>query len=425
MNGAGQVWAVALSESAWEGPLVGSLIASAWAGIEVRRCVDPTELVALAASGRIGGAVVDPAFPRLGAETVTRLRGSGCAVVGVFVEDPAEELAGRLGITTCVRLDPSDCAPAAARIVDALMTDSLMADAASGAPIGHLKASASAARPRGPVIAVWGPPGAPGRTTITLGLARLAADRGVRTMVIDADSRCPGVEAALGIDCASAGLAAAASLADRGGLTYEALARQARAVAPGLRVLAGLGGGVPEIAWAGLAAVLRCASELDELVLVDIGSTLEPEEGVLFDHMIPRRDAAALAGANGADVCVAVTSCEPVALSRMLSRLPDLVAATSAPVIPVVNRHRRTLGRSCDERQINGLLSGAGLPAASFVPEAGPTMDLAVRRHQLPTEVAPKSDFARALVDLLGRLQAATLDRASQPSPVAPCPGGG
>ncbi|HAN70940.1 MAG TPA: hypothetical protein DCQ36_05050, partial [Actinobacteria bacterium] len=51
----------------------------------------------------------------------------------------------------------------------------------------------------GRLVAVWGPMGAPGRTTIAVGIAEALAERGARVCLIDADTYAPSVALALGL----------------------------------------------------------------------------------------------------------------------------------------------------------------------------------------------------------------------------------
>ena len=71
---------------------------------------------------------------------------------------------------------------------------------------------------RGRVVAVWGPTGAPGRTTVAVGVADEAARLGVSTLLVDADVYGGVVAQVLGLLDESPGLAGAARQASAGGL---------------------------------------------------------------------------------------------------------------------------------------------------------------------------------------------------------------
>ena len=66
-------------------------------------------------------------------------------------------------------------------------------------------------------MAVWGPTGAPGRTTVAVGLADEAARLGISTLLVDADVYGGVVAQVLGLLDESPGLAGAARLAGRPG----------------------------------------------------------------------------------------------------------------------------------------------------------------------------------------------------------------
>ena len=87
------------------------------------------------------------------------------------------------------------------------------ADAAAPAP----RPLAAARRP-GAVVAVWGPHGAPGRTSLAIALAAEFAAAGLRVVLADADTHAASVAPALGLLDEAPGFAAACRLAGIGGL---------------------------------------------------------------------------------------------------------------------------------------------------------------------------------------------------------------
>jgi hypothetical protein len=93
---------------------------------------------------------------------------------------------------------------------------------------------------RGRVVAVWGPAGAPGRTTVAIGVADEAARLGVSTLLVDADPYGGTVAPALGLLDETAGLALASRDAAAGRLDPVRLAQRSRQLRPRLRVLTGL-----------------------------------------------------------------------------------------------------------------------------------------------------------------------------------------
>ena len=151
----------------------------------VRRCVDLVELLAAAGVGTARAALVSADLRGLDREALVHLATSGIAVVGLAADEDAERLLHQLGAALVV---PAGAPPA--QVAGALRAAAAAGpQLASGAPAvrGALPLP-STDQPTGPgtVLAVWGPAGAPGRTTIALGLADAFASR----RSLDAARRC-------------------------------------------------------------------------------------------------------------------------------------------------------------------------------------------------------------------------------------------
>lgn len=252
----------------------------------------------------------------------------------------------------------------------------------------------------GRLVAFWGPAGAPGRTTLALAVAHTVADRGAETIIIDGDSRAPGVSAALGLLDADSGLPTVANLADRGALNVHSLARHARQLDDHWRVLTGVR--TPEewrlLPAAAVEQVLHCARVLCDFVIVDVGPELERDDELMHDQLIPRRDATAVVACQRADAVVAVCGPEPAALARLCSRLPEVKAlAPTAEFVVVVNRARTRLGPVASEAEIRRIMGDAINAHVEFVPDDQRNFDIATCRQALPTERFPRSPFATAV----------------------------
>ena len=198
----------------------------------------------------------------------------------------------------------------------------------------------------GRVVAVWGPAGAPGRTSVAIAIADEAARAGSHALLVDADTWAPSVSVVLGLVDDGAGIASASRRALAGGLDVDALAALAREVRPGFLVLPGLprAGRWNEVRGVALADVLRVARWLADLVVVDCGPSLEADGELVFDTEAPRRNAATFAALESADVVLAVGSADPVGLVRLvagLSELGDVVPGTDVRVL--VTRLRESL----------------------------------------------------------------------------------
>ncbi|SDQ80566.1 hypothetical protein [Microbacterium sp. cf332] len=224
---------------------------------------------------------------------------------------------------------------------------------------------------RGRVIVVWGAAGAPGRTTLAIELARELGrgDRGVA--LADADTHAPAVAVALGIPDEGPGLAGACRRAARDELTAAELARIAEP-AGGFDVLAGINRVArwPEVAAPRLQRVLEIGRLWVDDLVVDVAASLERDEEIVSDLDGPRRNAATIAALEAADMVVAVTAADPVALARFLKTYPDLRAVVgSTPVHVVVNKLRAgALGIDARGQIRRSLERYAGVERCWFVP---------------------------------------------------------
>jgi Flp pilus assembly CpaE family ATPase len=411
----------AVTEAAWESELVGALDRADHGVTVVRRCVDVTDLLAAAATGTGQAALLSADLRRLDGDTVSRLNAAGVAVVGVV--DPRDEGAAerlhRLGVGRVVAVGaaPEEIAQALRDAVAGIPSDAHDL----GDPRAALPPAVSplepAERPAGPgrVVAVWGPTGAPGRTTVAVGLADEAARSGVGTLLVDADVYGGVVAQVLGLLDESPGLAGAARQAANGGLDQQALVRLAWAVRPGLRVLTGLARADrwPELRPRAVAAVLEEARRLAPFTVVDCGFCLEEDEELSFDSAAPRRNGATLAVLEAADEVLCVSGADPVALQRTIRALGELreVLPSVQPHV-VVNQVRRGPVAGDVRREIGDALARfAASDVAAFLPADRRATDAALAAGRTLAEVAPASPLRTAVRSL-----AATLTGVPEPA---------
>lgn len=261
----------------------------------------------------------------------------------------------------------------------------------------------------GRITAVWGPAGAPGRTTVAANLAAEAAVSGARVLLVDADTYGPAVGVMLGLTDESAGIAQAARAADRGRVDGHALERaavQVRAAGASLWVLTGLTrpDRWPELRAAALEQVLTCARECFDEVVVDVGFCLQEDEELSFDIPAPQRNGATLAALRRADRIVAVGGGDALGLPRLMrgvDALREAVGEGPEPVV-VVNRVRPAASGSAPRAQITATWKrfGPAVGIAAFLPADPAACDRALLTGQLLAEAAPKSALRRALQDL-------------------------
>ncbi|MEO7059743.1 MAG: hypothetical protein ABI083_08490 [Lapillicoccus sp.] len=255
----------------------------------------------------------------------------------------------------------------------------------------------------GRVVAVWGPTGAPGRSTIAVNLAAELAGLGIPTLLIDLDTYGGCVAQALSMLDEAPGIAAATRAADQGTLDLPALARISPEVLPGMRVLTGIprADRWPEVRTAALERVLTLARLLAQVVVLDCGFNLEDDEELSYDTAAPRRNAATLTALAESDVVLAVGSCDPVGLQRLVRGLQELGTVPSPTPLVVVNRLRAgAVGSRPEARVSEALERFAGITEVTFVPEDRAGLDVAALEGRVLAECAPSSP-ARAAIRAL------------------------
>jgi MinD-like ATPase involved in chromosome partitioning or flagellar assembly len=410
----------AVTGAAWESELVGALDRADHGVTVVRRCVDVSELLAVAATGTGQAALLSAELRRLDGDAVARLEAAGVAVVGL-VEPGDERAAGRLRQLGVRRVLPADAEPGV--IAQALreavagvpapgrdVSDPRTALPVLGAPVEPDERPAGGGR----VVAVWGPTGAPGRTTVAVGVADEAARLGVSTLLVDADVYGGVIAQVLGLLDESPGLAGAARLAGTGTLDTAGLVRLAWWVRPHLRVLTGLARADrwPELRPRAVAAVLGEARRLVGVTVVDCSFSLEDDEELSFDTAAPRRNGATLAILEAADTVLCVSGADPIALQRSIRALGELREALPEvePVL-VVNQVRRGPVPGDPRREIATALGRfTGRDVQFFLPADRRATDAALAAGRTLAEAAPTSPLRVAL-----RVLAAEIAEVAEP----------
>lgn len=384
----------------------------------VRRCAELPELLAACQSGLARAAVVAEGCEGLTASLVDRLGAVGVAIIALT--DSADEAARlrRIGVSSA--LTGVESAELSDRIADAVnqltgaghhpVPRSSPAD--TGAALKVVPAEPPAA-PDGPgagrIIAVWGPMGSPGRTTLAANIAGELAAEGKQVILVDADSYGASIAAVLGLLDESAGLAQACRLADQGTLDGAALQKIAAPVATALGTFNVLTGITRADRWTelrapALAMVLQRARQIADVVVVDTGFCLEADEELSFDTMAPRRNASALRPLELADTIYAVGAADPVGVPRLVRGLAELEAAVpQASPIVVMNKVRASSVGRGPERQLRDAWDryGPAFGLRTFLPHDAAAADAALLAGSLLLEVAPDSALRRSVRDLV------------------------
>ena len=399
---------LAAGAAAWEEQAL-ELVASPGRLVLLKRCLDLSDLLATAVRGDAQVAVVSDQLPGLDADSLDRLNQAG--VRTLVVTGPAtvrarseDEVAvrSRLLRMGASRVLAAEAVGSLPQLVLAVADDEALSAAPRDEEARPLEpGGAEGADTDGPgrLVVVWGPTGAPGRTTVAIGMAAVAAAEGRRVTLLDADPYGGAVGQHLAVLEDVSGLLSAVRLANSGELDADRLAGLARQVVPGLRLLSGM----PrpdrwtEVRAQAFEQLLTTAVALDEVVIVDTGFGLpsgpaDPFAGAARDDMT-------LTALERADSIVVVASADPVGLTRLARGLRELLdTRPEGRVTVVVNRMRPGLGWS--ESEVAGLVGriAPGL-AVHFLPDDRPAADRALVAGRTIVEVGD-SPLRRSITGL-------------------------
>ena len=387
---------VVAAGAAWESAALGRL--GERPGIVVlKRCVDVADLLASASAGQAHVAVVGVDAPGLDRGAVDHLRAHGVRPVvvlpsGATLEAAAMRATG-IGIRSHVADDELDALP------DVVAAGEEPDDTVSRVAVG---APAVPAGPGGRVIAVWGPAGAPGRSTVAAGLAAEIARSGARTVLVDADPYGGSIAQQLGIVDDVSGVLSAARAMSAGELA-ERFGGVQRSLDHRFSVVTGLprGDRYAEVRPGVVTHLLEVAADVGQVV-VDTGFSLEDEPG---SGARPGRNAMTLAALEAADEVVVVGSADPVGLSRLARGLVELRETAGIGAVRVaVNRMRPTLGWA--EKDIAGMVAGfTRCTGLYFLPDDRAAVDRALVSGRTIIEVGDTA-LGRAVAGLAADLVA-------------------
>ncbi|MDQ3627467.1 MAG: chromosome partitioning protein [Actinomycetota bacterium] len=402
----------------WETDVVQALQRPGCGLTLVRRCMDVADAVATAVSGQADAVLFGRALPGLDSDVVARVVEGGAVPVGLVedVEGPDATALGDMGMVCLVHRSALDDVAGMVQRARQPTTDAA-AHPSSGAlaPASSDEAFGvdGSPLPVGRVIACWGPTGAPGRSTVALGLASELSARSLPTLLLDVDVHGGALAQMLAMLDEVSGVLAAGRLAGNGALTLAALHGHVREINPCLRVLTGLprADRWPQLRPSALVSLLRTASQMAPFVILDCGFSLEQDEELSFDTSAPRRNGATLAALERADVVLAIGSAEPLGLARLARGVLDLTQTVPGcdPQI-VVNRVRGSLGWTQDDIAAT-LERFVGRRPVAFLPEDRAAVDRTWVDGRTLTECAPDSALREAISGLattLGALGSAT-----------------
>lgn len=445
----------------WEGAVAGHLGRSEHVHV-ARRCADLAELLGCAGAGVGKVAAISVDLRGVDRSTVAELTDQGIRVLGVYPpgDEAGERTLRRWGLSAIVSGDAPEAEVHAviARLVgeaaslggdpadqrgetDAAQGPDLDAEFAayldgsagangphgSNGSVGSNASDGAAPGPSptgnesleelpvhgGQLIAVWGPTGSPGRSTVAVNLAAELA-RTDETLIIDADTYGASIAQMLAVLDEAPGLAAAARAADSGLLDVNALARLSPHVHSRLRVLTGLPrpDRWPELREHAVADVLAQATSLARWTVVDAGFCLEQDEEISFDTLAPRRNGVTLRVLEAADQVILVGSGDPISLQRLVRAVNDLRELTTVPCTIVVTRVRASAVGRYPKAQISDVLARfASVHGLHFVPEDRDAVDAALLAGATLGEIRPSSPARVAIVELAESVTGKRADR--------------
>ncbi|GAA3648313.1 hypothetical protein GCM10022237_04940 [Nocardioides ginsengisoli] len=352
--------------------------------VVLRRCVDVPDLLAAAGTGQADVAVLDADLPGLDRRVVDELGRHGLRTLAI-ASSPDTQTHGLWAW-------PS------ARVAELAELLTQGPDQLTPTP----RPAPSGAAAQGRIVTVWGPGGAPGRTTLATALAGELGGRGLTPLLVDADPYGGTVAQQLGILDETSGLLAVARLVADGDPLVERFDAVQRRLSDRVRVLTGL----PRAdRWGelrpGVLTTLLERARHDGPVVVDTGFSIEPDASYAAGR--PERNGLTREALEVADDVVLVGTADPVGLTRLArarAELGELLPEGRTTL--VVNRMRSSLGWR--ESDVVALLRRVGAAEAVHVlPDDQTATDRAVVAGRLLVE-SGESALRRAVARLVDAL---------------------
>jgi len=392
---------LAAAGAGWEPDVLGILQRTAGL-VLLKRCVDLDDLLAAAASGQADAVVVAADLSGLDATAIDQLQLHGLRVVAVVPPGPAADVAriraARAGLRRVVAED------ALGQLASVLTAPDGTDDVRAVEP----PAPPPREPVRGRVIAVWGPAGAPGRTTVAVALAAELARRRLTTVLVDADPYGGAVAPLLGVLDEVSGLLSAGRLSSAGELP-ERFGSVLRTYGGHLGVVTGLprADRWPELR-PGLVGEIADCGRGSGYVVVDTGFSLEDDGAEALGRTA--RNQLTLDAVGAADEIVVVGAPDPVGLSRLARALVDLRERTTLPPHVVINRMRASLGWS--EREVAAMVEGVVRTAGVwFLPDDRVAVDRAAAAGRTLLELVPDAALPRAVAGLADQVAPTVVGR--------------
>lgn len=368
----------------------------------VRRCLEAVDVLAAASIEPQGAVVIDADTPRFSADTVAAIPALRERIVIALASDQDAAIRARnWGIDSVVMLSDGDVMD---RIAAELSVDRGARPEYAQTPNLHLAAGG----PPSGVTVVYGPAGAPGRSTIALGLAEAWSRSGDRVCLIDADSIGPSLALLVGMTEDVSGVLVASRYADQGALDIRSLGSACRRLDDRLWLMSGVGSADRwhQLRPASFERVVRLCAEHFDRVVIDTNPLLNVEG---FDDALtagmPSRDGVTRSALQLSDCVVVVTQPDAVSVLRLSIDVPVVMRLIEHSRVSVaVNRSSKRDARA--GAHVAEVLTEAGINVpVHTVPEDG-AVSTCRRNGSLLWEVAATKKLRRSLSKLGNSLAA-------------------
>jgi MinD-like ATPase involved in chromosome partitioning or flagellar assembly len=255
-------------------------------------------------------------------------------------------------------------------------------------------------------IAVWGPAGAPGRTTVAVNIACEVALQGSTVLLVDLDSHAPAIADFLGLLDEKPGVAAAYRLIGQGRLDLSQIERLTTTYEVGagkLSVLTGLRSSSrwPELSREKTQELIKIAKQHFEFVVLDLSTDLEM--GIRQVGGAVERNASTRAALEQVDEAIAVFEADLVGVRRFIDAFEPFHQIVAEPIL-VANRLRASaLGASARQQIEDTIMQLCRREVSAFIVDDPESCDKALMQT-VPLAMMKRSSKARQAIAQFARL---------------------
>ncbi|MEY4276730.1 MAG: hypothetical protein RIS26_1193 [Actinomycetota bacterium] len=250
------------------------------------------------------------------------------------------------------------------------------------------------------VIAIWGPHGSTGKTTIALNLTYELASLGHQVLLIDADTHSPSLTQLHGVTEPTPGLPAIARLIRQGRFDRTQLDRLSITIKhrrTRYKLLPGLPAANrwPELTPDSITQLINQAKTLNDFIIIDLASSLEPN--LTNPESSTPRNGITRVCIESTDLLFVILKQSPLSLHRYLQNFAELDELQKQREI-ILNFSTR------NAKYIDALKRLTKETPTAHIPEDYPSLQLAESEH-LPLALSRRKSPSRtAIADLANKL---------------------